>query len=107
MLLAAAAAYADETGAAHVVASVGGHEAERQRFFARMGFAPLTTRRIVTLESLARSLTAWQRGWPAGSGAAPRIAAATAASRAAAPGARSDRRGGVSVSPSAGAASCR
>ena len=46
---------------AHVVAAVGGHEAERQRFFARMGFAPLTTRRIVALESLTRSLTAWQR----------------------------------------------
>jgi GNAT superfamily N-acetyltransferase len=62
-LLAAAAAYARETGAAHVVAAVGGHEAERQRFFARMGFAPLTTRRIVALESLTRSLTAWQRSW--------------------------------------------
>ena len=36
------------SGADHVVAAVGGHEAERQRFFARMGFAPLTTRRIVT-----------------------------------------------------------
>jgi GNAT superfamily N-acetyltransferase len=64
-LLAAAAAYARETGAAHVVAAVGGHEAERQRFFARMGFAPLTTRRIVALESLTRSLTAWQRSWAA------------------------------------------
>jgi GNAT superfamily N-acetyltransferase len=62
VLLAAAAGYAAEVGAAHVVAAVGGHEAERQRFFARMGFAPLTTRRIVTLESLTRSLTAWQRG---------------------------------------------
>jgi hypothetical protein len=62
-LLAAAAGYARETGAAHVVAAVGGHEAERQRFFARMGFAPLTTRRIVALESLTRSLTAWQRSW--------------------------------------------
>jgi GNAT superfamily N-acetyltransferase len=61
LLLAAAAAYAQETGAAHVVAAVGGHEAERQRFFARMGFAPLTTRRIVALESLVRSLAAWQR----------------------------------------------
>jgi GNAT superfamily N-acetyltransferase len=60
-LLAAAAAYAQETGAAHVVAAVGGHEAERQRFFARMGFAPLTTRRIVALDSLTRSLSAWQR----------------------------------------------
>lgn len=61
VLLAAAAAYAAETGAAHVVAAVGGHEAERQRFFARMGFAPLATRRIVGLESLTRSLAAWQR----------------------------------------------
>jgi GNAT superfamily N-acetyltransferase len=64
-LLAAAAGYARETGAAHVVAAVGGHEAERQRFFARMGFAPLTTRRIVALDSLTRSLAAWQRSWPA------------------------------------------
>jgi GNAT superfamily N-acetyltransferase len=62
VLLAAAAAYARETGADHVVASVGGHEAERQRFFARMGFAPLTTRRIVPVEFLARSLSSWQRG---------------------------------------------
>ena len=60
-LLAAAAAYARETGAAHVVAAVGGHEAERQRFFARMGFAPLTTRRIASVHTLGRSLAAWQR----------------------------------------------
>jgi GNAT superfamily N-acetyltransferase len=62
LLLAAAAAYAEESGASYVVAAVGGHEAERQRFFARMGFAPLTTRRIVTVDSLTRSLAAWQRG---------------------------------------------
>jgi GNAT superfamily N-acetyltransferase len=62
VLLAAAAAYARENGADHVVAAVGGHEAERQRFFARMGFAPLTTRRIVAVDSLARSLASWQRG---------------------------------------------
>ena len=61
-LLAAAVAYASEVGAAHVVGAVGGHEAERQRFFARMGFAPLTTRRIVPRETLARTLAAWQRG---------------------------------------------
>ena len=74
VLLAAAAAYAQENGAAHVVAAVGGHEAERQRFFARMGFAPLNTRRIVALDSLARSLAAWQRsGYPV---PAPRRAAA-------------------------------
>ena len=61
VLLAAAAAYAQERGADHVVAAVAGHEAERQRFFARMGFAPLTTRRIVARDSLTRSLAAWQR----------------------------------------------
>jgi N-acetylglutamate synthase-like GNAT family acetyltransferase len=63
VLLAAAAAYAKEAGAAHVVAAVGGHEAERQRFFARMGFAPLTTRRIAAVDALTRSLAAWQRCW--------------------------------------------
>ncbi|MEX5720083.1 GNAT family N-acetyltransferase [Geodermatophilus maliterrae] len=61
-LLAAAAAHAGDVGADHVVAAVGGHEAERQRFFARMGFAPLTARRIVPRETLVRSLAAWQRG---------------------------------------------
>ena len=61
-LLAAAVAYASQVGGAHVVGAVGGHEAERQRFFARMGFAPLTTRRIVPRETLARTLAAWQRG---------------------------------------------
>lgn len=62
VLLAAAAAYAREHGASYVVAAAGAHEAERQRFFARMGFAPLTTRRIVAVDSLARSLATWQRG---------------------------------------------
>ena len=62
VLLAAAAAYAQENGAAHVVAAAGGHEAERQRFLARMGFAPLATRRIVAVDSLTRSLATWQRG---------------------------------------------
>jgi ribosomal protein S18 acetylase RimI-like enzyme len=61
-LLGAAVAFAGENGAAHVVASVGGHEAERQRFLAQMGFAPLTTRRVVALDSLARALAARQRG---------------------------------------------
>jgi GNAT superfamily N-acetyltransferase len=62
LLLAAAAAFAQELGADHVVVSVGAHEAERQRFFARMGFAPLTTRRIVPVKSLTRTLAAWHRG---------------------------------------------
>ena len=51
----------EETGAAYVVAAVGGHEAERQRFFARMGFAPLTTRRIVARRVARRGR------WPPGS----------------------------------------
>ncbi len=59
-LLAASVAYAAENGASYVVAAVN-QEADRQRFFARMGFAPLTTRRIVGLDSLTRSLSAWQR----------------------------------------------
>ncbi|HEV7187661.1 MAG TPA: GNAT family N-acetyltransferase [Blastococcus sp.] len=62
LLLDAAAAYARESGADHVVVAVGGQEAERQRFFARMGFAPLTTRRIVPVDSLTRTLAAWHRG---------------------------------------------
>jgi ribosomal protein S18 acetylase RimI-like enzyme len=60
-LLAAAAEHAERTGADHVVATCGGHEAERQRFLSRMGFAPLTTRRIVPRETLVRSLLAWRR----------------------------------------------
>ncbi len=60
-LLGAAVAFAAENGAAHVVASVGGHEAERQRFLAQMGFAPLTARRVVAVEGLARTLAARQR----------------------------------------------
>jgi N-acetylglutamate synthase-like GNAT family acetyltransferase len=61
-LLGAAVSFAAENGAEHVVASVAAHEAERQRFFAQMGFAPLTTRRVVALESLARTLSARKRG---------------------------------------------
>lgn len=64
VLLTAVVAYARQVGADHVVVAVTGYEAERQRFFARMGFAPLTTRRIVARDTLARSLTAWQRCWP-------------------------------------------
>jgi GNAT superfamily N-acetyltransferase len=63
MLLAAAADYAEQIGAAHLVATVGGSEPERQRFLSRMGFAPLATRRIVPRDTLTRSLAAWQRSW--------------------------------------------
>ncbi|WP_051683761.1 GNAT family N-acetyltransferase [Blastococcus sp. URHD0036] len=60
-LLAAAAEHAQRCGAGHVVAAVG-HEAERQRFFARMGFAPLHGRRIVPRDNLLRALAGRQRG---------------------------------------------
>jgi GNAT superfamily N-acetyltransferase len=60
-LLLAAVGYAEERGATHIVATCGGQEPERQRFLARMGFGPLTVRRIVPRETLARSLAAWQR----------------------------------------------
>ncbi len=43
-LLSAAVAYASQVGAVHVVVAVGGHEAERKRSSARMGFRPLITR---------------------------------------------------------------
>ena len=59
-LLSASVAYAAENGASYVVAAVT-QEADRQRFFARMGFAPLTTRRIASVHTLGRSLAAWQR----------------------------------------------
>ncbi|MGY1752749.1 GNAT family N-acetyltransferase [Blastococcus sp. SYSU D01042] len=59
-LLAEAAAYAKTHGAAYVVAAVA-QDTDRQRFFARMGFAPLTTRRIASVHALGRSLSAWQR----------------------------------------------
>ncbi len=59
-LLAAAVSYAAENGASYVVAAVA-QEADRQRFFARMGFAPLTTRRIASVPALNRSISAWKR----------------------------------------------
>ena len=92
LLLAAAAAYAEETGASHVVAAVGGHEAERQRFFARMGFAPLTTRRIVPRRDARRARS------PPGSAAASRAGGApggrSEAPRAARPAGPSPRADG-------------
>lgn len=59
-LLTEAVAFARASGAAYVVAAVA-QETDRQRFFARMGFAPLTTRRIASVSTLGRSLSAWQR----------------------------------------------
>ncbi|MEU2349385.1 GNAT family N-acetyltransferase [Modestobacter sp. NPDC049651] len=63
-LLAAAAAHARAVGAEHVSVAVGGQDAERQRFFARRGFAPLATRRIAGVAQLTRGL-AGARPWAA------------------------------------------
>jgi len=57
-LLAAAAAYADEIGVDHVL--VGAYPALREanRFYARLGFAPLSVRRVAHVSTLRRRLAA-------------------------------------------------
>jgi GNAT superfamily N-acetyltransferase len=57
-LLAAAAAYADEIGLDHVL--VGAYPALREanRFYARLGFAPLSVRRVAHVSTLRRRLAA-------------------------------------------------
>jgi ribosomal protein S18 acetylase RimI-like enzyme len=63
-LIAAAAAYADETGADHLMTNVSPHLREANRFYARLGFTPMVVRRSVALPVLRRRL--------AGGGAAAR-----------------------------------
>jgi len=55
-LVAAAAAYADEIGAEHVVVSVYPGLRESNRFYARLGFTPLVVRRLATTAALKRRL---------------------------------------------------
>lgn len=55
-LLAAAAEYADARGVDHVAAGVYPSLREANRFFARLGFAPITTERIAPVTSLQRRL---------------------------------------------------
>lgn len=55
-LLAAAAACADEFGVEHVLASASSPAREVHRYLARLGFAPLTVRRIASLPVLRRNL---------------------------------------------------
>lgn len=55
-LVAAAAAYADEMGYEHVVVGVSTTGREANRFFARLGFAPLVIRRIASVSALRRTL---------------------------------------------------
>ena len=55
-LLAAAVAFADETGAEHVITSVLPQMRDTQRFYARLGFGPVVVRRSAPVSVLRRRL---------------------------------------------------
>ncbi len=55
-LVRAATAYADELDCDHVVVGVTTDGREAHRFFARLGFAPLVTRRVASVSTLRRKL---------------------------------------------------
>ncbi|CAN5160375.1 hypothetical protein BH20ACT5_BH20ACT5_01960 [soil metagenome] len=55
-LVAAAATFAEEIDAEHVIVGVNPAGRETNRFFARLGFAPLIMRRIVSVPTLRRRL---------------------------------------------------
>lgn len=55
-LLAAASRYADRLGAEHVASLVPAQDRDANRFFARLGFAPETVRRVTSLATLQRKL---------------------------------------------------
>jgi GNAT superfamily N-acetyltransferase len=57
-LLAAAAAFAEEIGAEHVMTSVLPQLRETNRFYARLGFGPVVVRRSVPVTILRRRLAA-------------------------------------------------
>ncbi len=55
-LVQAATTFAEEIGAEHVVVGLNPAGRESNRFFARLGFAPLMVRRIASVPSLRRTL---------------------------------------------------
>lgn len=55
-LVAAAAEFADDIGADHVMVGLTATGRESNRFFARLGFAPLLVRRIASVATLRRAL---------------------------------------------------
>lgn len=55
-LLTAATAYADKQGCEHLVVGLATDGREAHRYFARLGFAPLVTRRVASVASLRRTL---------------------------------------------------
>lgn len=56
-MLAAAARVADRAGCPEIIASVPVQDRDLNRYFARLGFAPETTRRVVTSAALQRRLS--------------------------------------------------
>ncbi len=93
-LLAAASRYADRQGAEHVASLVPAQDRDANRFFARLGFAPETVRRVTSSATLQRKLAGEPRPDAGrhrpGDGAPPRPA--PAAAPPAAPGGRLSRR---------------
>jgi ribosomal protein S18 acetylase RimI-like enzyme len=57
-LVTAAAAYADECGVEQVMVSVYPQQRDANRFFARLGFAPMVVRRVAMVSVLRRQLAA-------------------------------------------------
>lgn len=60
-LLATAVATADESGAEHIITSVMPQLRDTQRFYARLGFGPVVTRRSVPVSTLRRRLAGESR----------------------------------------------
>ena len=55
-LLSEITVYAEQVGADHVVMSVAANGRESNRYFARLGFAPLVLRRVAGVQALRRTL---------------------------------------------------
>jgi len=60
-LVAAAASFAEQVGAEHVVSSVAPNLREGNRFFAQLGFAPVAVHRLASVPALRRRLAADRR----------------------------------------------
>ena len=60
-LTAAAAGYADELGVDQVVVGVLPQDRDSNRFYARLGFAPVVVRRVATVTALRRLLSPGER----------------------------------------------